>query len=259
MNNSWPKPYYDKNREPHFLFIVTPPYSGSTCLSRLINTSPKTTLLHPSGEAQRLIPSLCGRGRWKAGMQVDYESLKAVWLNTYHNLEKLVGGIEVAIEKSPPNMMRMEKICAQFSNYSLLANNRDPYASCASRLYRDHLASEMSAEQRLEQLEQIAKAWLERSRKIRELTTRLDAPLLTYEQFCAHPRALAGKLQLHQDVVSTIQFDASVKVKDYPPQQIANQNSRQISQLSNNEIDAITRQLDTDKDLLEFYDYQLLS
>jgi len=258
MKSSWPRPHYDEKNQPHFLFIVTLPYSGSTGIAELINTSPKTTFLHPSGEAQWLIPSMCGPERWQANATVDFESVKAVWLYRYQCLKAVSGGKAIVIEKSPPNMMRIEKLCELFSDYSLLANNRNPYAYCASALYRNHPASEMGAKARLERLEEIARRWLERSRKVRDLTTQLDAPLLTYEQFCAEPKLLAHKLQLDHRIVSTIQFDASVKVKDYAPQQIVNQNPRQISLLSPGEIEAISRQLSTELGLLDFYGYQLL-
>ena len=202
---------------------------------------------------------MCGPERWRADLPIDYESVKAVWLYRYQCFEAVSGGKAIVIEKSPPNMMRIEKLCALFSDYSLLANNRNPYAYCASALYRSHPASEMGAEVRLERLEKIARSWLERSRKVRNLTTQLNAPLLTYEQFCAEPTLLKSILQPDHGIASTIQFDASITVKDYAPQQIANQNPRQISLLSSGEIEAISQQLSTDLGLLDFYDYQLLA
>ncbi|MDG2412578.1 MAG: sulfotransferase [Halioglobus sp.] len=259
MQSSWPRPHYDETKQPHFLFIITPPYSGSTCLAKLINTSPKTTLLDPSGEAQWLIPGLCGPQRWRADLPVDFESVKAVWLNMYQRLERASGGKAIVIEKSPPNMMRMEKICNLFSDYSLLANNRNPYAFCSSALYRNHPVHEISVEERVRRLENLARTWLERSRKVRDLTTQLNAPLVTYEQFCAEPRSLVRKLRLDHRIANTIQFDDPIKVKDYAPQQIVNQNPRQIGLLSPDEIEAISHQLSTDLDLLAFYDYELIA
>ncbi len=57
------------------------PYSGSTAIAKVLNTGSRTMLLHHTGEGQRLIPGLAGRGRWRADMFVDYESIRAVWLD----------------------------------------------------------------------------------------------------------------------------------------------------------------------------------
>ena len=84
----WPRPEYDKNNEPFFIFIVTPPYSGSTALCKVLNTSHRSMLLAPNGEGQNLVPGLCNTDRWQPGLDVDYESVRAVWLSKFSHREK---------------------------------------------------------------------------------------------------------------------------------------------------------------------------
>jgi len=257
-NERWPLPEFDNNEQPHFLFIITPPYSGSTALTKLINTSDKTTILQSRGEGQWLVPGLCEKDRWKEEKKVNYESVKAVWLNKYQKQKRANENISVVIEKSPPNMMRIEKLSAQFKDFSFIANNRNPYANCASMLYRLHDGGNLDTMQRKKILTDLAQGWLTRSLKIKELVSKLSIPLLTYEEFCCKPSAILEILNLPNEALNTIDTSASVKVKDYDKQPIINQNKRQISNLNEEEIKLISKIIRTESELLRFFTYECL-
>lgn len=254
----WPLPRFDEKDQPHFLFIITPPYSGSTALSELLNTSHRTMILQERGEGQWLVPGLCEKDRWDQDKEVNYLSVKAVWLNKYQEIKRLTQNIDVVIEKSPPNMMRMERLSSQFRDFSFIANNRDPYANCASIFFRHHDADNLSPDKRKEALSGLAKAWIMRSLKIQELMSRFSAPLLRYEEFCDNPSKVLSMLNLPDGVSRTINPNASVKVKDYPIQSITNQNERQINKLTAEEIEHISYILASSSELLEFFGYQYI-
>ncbi len=254
----WPLPKFDENDQPHFLFIITPPYSGSTALSELLNTSHRTMILQPRGEGQWLVPGLCEKDRWNPEKEVNYLSVKATWLSVYQQVKRLTQNVDVVIEKSPPNMMRLEQLSSQFRDYSFIANNRDPYANCASILYRNHDAGNLSPDKRKEVLGFLTKQWLMRSDRIKGLITIFNAPLLTYEEFCRNPSSVINTLNTPNGVSESINPDANVKVKDYNPQPISNQNERQISKLADEEIEHISKSLKSKTELLEYFGYQLL-
>ncbi|KAF3983675.1 MAG: sulfotransferase family protein [Methylococcales symbiont of Hymedesmia sp. n. MRB-2018] len=257
-NNRWPSPKFNENDQPHFLFIITPPNSGSTALSELLNTSHRTMILQPEGEGQWLVPGLCEKNRWSPDKEVNYLSVKSTWLSTYQQVNRLTQNIDVAIEKSPPNMMRIHQLSSQFRDYSFIANNRDPYANCASILYRYRDAENLSPDKRKKILNNSAKKWIMRSAKIKELMSSLNAPLLTYEEFCRNPSSVIKILNLPNGVSESINPDANVRVKDYKSQCISNQNERQISNLTDEEIEHISASLKLNNQLLEFFSYQLL-
>jgi hypothetical protein len=152
----------------------------------------------------------------------------------------------------------MEKLSSQFRDYSFIANNRDPYANCASILYRHHDADNLSPNKRRKVLGTLAQDWIMRSLKIKELISTLNAPLLTYEEFCRNPSSVINMLNTPIGVSESIYPDANVKVKDYNPQPISNQNERQISKLKNEEIEYISELLKLNTELLEYFGYQLL-
>lgn len=254
----WPLPKFDKNDQPHFLFIITPPYSGSTVFSELLNTSHRTMILQPRGEGQWLVPGLCEKDRWNPEKEVNYLSVKSTWLSKYQQVKRLTRNIDVVIEKSPPNMMRMNQLSSQFLDYSFIANNRDPYANCASILYRHHDADNLSPDKRKKVLTRLVNDWIVRSAKIKELIENLRAPLLTYEEFCHNPSSILNILDLPKGVSDSINPDASVKVKDYKSQPISNQNERQINNLTEEEIEHIRESLEPSKQLVDYFGYQLL-
>lgn len=250
-------PPYDEHNQPHFLFLLTPPFSGSTVVAKILNTSPRTMMLTHRGEGQWLIRGLYEERRWDPEKEINYESVKAVWLNVYQKTAKTNPRVDVVIEKSPSNMMRVEKLTSLFARYSLLANNRDAYANCASILYRRYDGANINAMQRQKVLEELAQRWLVRSYKLRELITKYEIPLLTYEWFCQNPALILEVLDLPPGVTDTIDVNAKVQVKDYPPQPVSNQNERQISRLSDDEIELISRVLAPHRALLDFFNYEI--
>lgn len=254
----WPLLKFDQYDEPHFLFIISPPYSGSTALAKIINTSHNSMTLTPKGEGQWLVPGLCAKDRWMSEKKVNYQSVKSVWLNKYQSINHLIQNIDVVVEKSPPNMMRLEELASHFKKHSFLANNRDPFANCASMLYRNYNPENLTTIERKNILCKLAEKWILRSLKIKSLIESLNIPLLTYENLCDNPSAVKGLLNLPNGVTDSINPNIPIKVKDYEPQPISNHNERQIAKLTHEEIEQINKVLATDTPLLNFFGYQLL-
>ena len=252
----WPRPRYDETLQPHFLFIITPPYSGSTALAELITSSNKVMSFTEKSEGQWLVPGLCHTDRWNPEKIVDYSSVKAVWLNAYQEAAAQRPEIEIVVEKSPPNMVRLDTLSAQFDKVSFLANNRNPYANCASILARHHEDS-VGQENRKAVVQKVANDWITRSTIVKKYVTEKSTPLLTYEALCERPASIIAKLALPANVLSTINVDATVKVKDYPEQPISNQNERQIAKLPAADLDVISATLAGSEDLLSFFDYSI--
>jgi hypothetical protein len=255
----WPMPKFEEGDEPHFLFILTPPNSGSTAFVQLLNTSCRTMLLQPRGEGQWLIPGLCQSDRWNPNKDVNYRSVQAVWLSRFQAIKRLVNNVDVVIEKSPPNMMRINEISSNFKSYSLLAINRDPYASIASSLFRWYDVENMNDDERISALTYLGDTWIKRSKTIREHILGINIQMITYEEFCNDPYAAMNKIQIPEGVLDSVNANAEVKVRDYKPQKIINQNIRQISTLKDNEISHVTKILNGENDLLSFYGYRTIT
>ncbi len=252
----WPQPAYDRDSQPQFLFIITPPNSGSTALAELLNSSHRTTFIQERAEGQWLVPGMC-KARWDVGKNIEWESVKATWLAQYQQIKKLVKNVDIVIEKSPPNMLRIRQLTTIFPKYALLAFNRNPYANCASILYRNYDPGNKSTEERLHLLEILANSWIEKSSLIRNLIIELNITMFTYEEFCSDIERCVKKIDLPLDVLCSINHESLVKVKDYKTQPIISQNKRQISNLTVYEKEFLTDILKKEDPLLSFFGYSL--
>ena len=106
-------------------------------------------------------------------------------------------------------------------------------------------------------LSRLARSWIERSEKIRELVAQLRIPLITYEQFCRDPSSVKDALNTPDGVADSIDPDADVVVKDYTVQPVTDQNDRQIANLRDGERKQIRDTLHSSESLLRFFGYQL--
>lgn len=256
--NEWPCPKFNISEEPHFLFVITPPYSGSTALAQILNSSQGTALLHPRAEGQWLIPGLCQSDRWNPEKRVNWKSVRAVWLQRVQLINELVSNISLIVEKSPPNMVRVDKLTEIFPNHSLAAFNRDPYASCSSILFRNHDPMNKREEERIQIISEIAETWLVRSGWVKKLIEERQVTNFTYEQFCSDPANCVFKIAEEISVLKTVDVSIPIKVKDYEMQGITNMNAEQVSKLSQIEKDTITRVVTKDLDLVSFFGYEIL-
>lgn len=252
----WPRPVYStKENEPIFIFIFTPPYSGSTVLAKILNSSSSSMLLHRKGEGQWLIPGLSRFDRWDPEKFVDWESVKAVWMSKVRSIEQLVGKIEFVIEKSPPNIVRAEALLKQFPNHELIAINRNPFANCSSILHRWHNPSTKSEDERKSILKRIANDWVVRSKVIQNLVEVHSPIYFSYEEFCRDTGHWVTKLVERIPELEGISPSLTFQIKDYPPQRISNQNKRQIAKLSDKELEVIGIYLRDYEELLNYFGY----
>ena len=119
-----------KKMKNKYLFILCPPYSGSTLLNELISTSNNVSSNNNQGtrEGQKL-PSVKKimfdhDDRWNIGLKYDWEFIKKEWLKHW-DISK-----PILLEKSPPNLIRAFDIQSCFQPCYFICMIRNPYAFC---------------------------------------------------------------------------------------------------------------------------------
>jgi len=200
---------------------------------------------------------MCEADRWDREKKIVWQSVRSVWLKRVGLIRALVQDIEVIIEKSPPNLVRMDQLTEVFPNHSVTAYNRDPYANCSSILYRYRAPRNDSEEARVKIVSEIAAQWLSRSGWIKRWIEKWQLTHFTYEQFCADPAACVSKVAVSIPALRTVDSNRSVKVKDHGRQGIVDFNAEQISRLSDREVDAISGVLAKDLELVSFFGYEV--
>ncbi len=118
-----------------YVFIICPPFSGSTLLERIISTAPHVSNLGGhEGQwiARRYMPTatLDERANWTvneakfAGDEsYDWQKIKRIWHGAW-DLAK-----PVLVEKSPPNVLRAKMLQREFPNSRFILSFRNPYAT----------------------------------------------------------------------------------------------------------------------------------
>lgn len=165
----WPIINNLKSIEPCFVFLLTLPYTGSTAIAKIFLTSNLFDSLTDNAEGQWLIPALTSSDRWDENKYINTESLRSVWVEKCQILMNKKK-INFFIEKSPPNLVRIDLIQKIFPNNILIANNRNPYASISSALYRESNLYDIYFEKlRRNKISKLTKNWIERSYILYEL------------------------------------------------------------------------------------------
>lgn len=258
-DHMWPHPRVSLKDEPFFLFILTPPYSGSTALAQVLNSSPTTSFLQRRAEGQWLVPGMCQLpNAWDSETQMNWDSIRAVWFERVKLIQEAVQNVEVIIEKSPPNLLRIDKLVDTFPNNAVIALNRDPYANCSSRLYRRHKPELKTEKETIQIVQLLASDWITRSQWVKKWITELNLLYSTYEEFCENPDDYLDKIINLVPQLKGFDSKKKFKIKDYNFDTISNQNARQIGNLSQGQISAISEVLENEADLLDFFGYQLL-
>jgi hypothetical protein len=248
--------YAEIHSDPLYLFVFTPPYSGSTALAGVLNSAPWSMVLNPNGEGQWLLPGLINKAlRWEADMEVNWDSVRAVWGQKVKQVEQLTGRVDVVIEKSPPNMVRAEALLNAYPHHEVLVFNRNPFANCASILYRNHKADELTDERRLHLLNVLARDWMRYAEHLKRIIEARAPIVLSYEDFCLDTERELEKVISRVPQLQEADPGRQVRVKDYEPQSISDHNARQIDRLSEAEKVRISQKLSEQQELVAYFGY----
>ena len=254
------KKYPDNNtvpQEPIIVFFLTPPNSGSTVLAKLLATDPKVCLLSSRGEGGWLVPELRSKARWDP-IDFNAERLKRTWLSRFHNKRTRDNRLSVIVEKSPPNMVRIETMLSLFDSTLCFALVRNPYATVASRLTRQKLAwQEQHKSIPKDAAIRHAKKWCQQASILKQKCDQLELQVIRYEDFCADPKSALESINGLQSIVDSIDYSRELLVKDYSERKpVRNANTTAISTASAAELSDMTNVFKDHLQLLTRFGYR---
>ena len=128
-----------------FLFILSPPFCGSTLLNQILSTSNNLSCNNHLGVREgQLLPEVkdimfYNKG-WDDDVKYPWERIKKIWMK-YWDQSK-----EILMDKSTTNIMRVREISEVFDNISFLAMVRNPYAQVEGIIRRNGATTEYAAE-----------------------------------------------------------------------------------------------------------------
>jgi hypothetical protein len=230
-----------------YLFVLSPPFSGSTVLWRVLNTSPNVASLpHVRGEGQFIpaVKSMMRDNPWDPDNAMDWDFIKAEW-NCFWD-----PGRKIRLEKSPPNILRAVEIERHFPNAHFVAMMRDPYAFCEGIHRRQDVGMKKGAE-----------TWLSHAcAQIKNRQSLKKILFFTYEEFTDQTECVRNRLLDFLPDLQSLDIGARFFAKSIlgrGERHIQNFNGLKIKELSAADRAEIRAALQEHVEVVNFFGYPL--
>jgi hypothetical protein len=269
-----------------YLFLLCPACAGSTLLHHLILTSNNVAGLPAAGQGMRgfvgTLPCQYDAGHLFAEIKsqlqdestYDWNSNKKMWDNAWSNpsiqsgvwanlLQSKTGNETIFLQKSPPDIYRVNMISKFFNPINFIIMTRNPYALSANlKITRSDTA--------IERIANNIGDYLSSQMQIKE-SLQNSCLSISYEQLCDNTEETCQKIIDFMPDIHTINFSANFQIERnivYPtPEQnniiydlpITNLNDQEINKsLNSDDINTISSVLNNYQDAMNYWNYTIL-
>ncbi len=239
-----------KQKSNQFLFILSPPFSGSTLLNQILSSSKNISCNNNIGlrEGQHLPIAkdiMFHEKRWDTNTKYPWREIKTIWLQ-YWDLAK-----SILLEKSPPNIIRAFEIEKEFQGVKFICLVRNPYAQIEGKIRRHEKSVENAVSEIL--------FYLKTQRKnIEHLENVL---FISYEQLTENPNKIKQKIIEFVPELSDIKINQKYKAHNFKTKKkmgIVNLNQEKIDKLTDSQIEIINDIFEKEKKVLDYFGYQIV-
>ena len=238
-------------KDHQFLFILTPPYCGSTLLNQILSSSNNLSCNNHLGVREgQLLPELkdmmfLNKG-WHNEVHYDWAFIKKTWMKYW---DQRMG---ILMDKSNPNIMRVHSIKKEFKNSIFIAMVRNPYAQVEGIMRRNGATAEYAAKFALKCL---------RYQKQNKLSVKENILFTSYEELCDTKYELVEKIKKFipeiGDIDSDLEFSAH-NFKTVGKMKIQNLNKEKIKMIKKANMVIINTYFNKEIDLLNFFGYSII-
>jgi hypothetical protein len=228
-----------------YVFILCPPYAGSTVLWRLMSSSTAVSSLPGEGQFLPEVKEVMRQSPWNPDVVLPWSRIKEVWDGYWDQSRPLL------VEKSPPNLVRADDIVKYFHPVHFLIMVRNPYAHCEGLIRRNHWSPAEAAEFSMRCMRQQAKNGAELPHTL----------CFTYEELVANPRGISEKIQLFLPQTGALEHTGKFSVHSVDgvvEREIVDLNAKKIGNLSANDIVAINEVLEKNLDVMAYWGYECI-
>lgn len=235
------------NSEQVHLFILAPPFSGSTLLTELIATSPQASVTNDIDpmEGMKLPggPALYGNfeQRWNAEYPYDFTALNKLWRKHWILSKK------VLVEKSPPLLIRARQIEQYFPSAKFILLVRDPFAQIESLMRRRNWSLETSCEF----LNLCFKHQYQNARSLK------SALVVRYEDLCDDSEHMCNQILSYIPQLRTLDHRKHFRAHNVQNTalKITNLNASKKGLFSESDIRLIDKNLSESREALRFFNF----
>jgi DNA-binding XRE family transcriptional regulator len=193
-----------------YLFILCPPFGGSTVLNEFLSSSDNVSVNNPfdTREGQQL-PGVRKmmwehEKRWDPETKYDWQFIKKEW-QKYWDRTKVV-----LLEKSPPNIIRATEIEENFKPSYFISMVRNPYAHTEGLMRRNNVSATEAASFSIKCLKY-------QKFNIENLSNLL---LIKYEDFTDNNEETKNKILNFLPALKDLNSDIDSKAKNFKGEQM---------------------------------------
>jgi len=241
-----------------YVFVMAPPYSGSTVLFRLLETSAHVSGLPGEGQFVSEVRDVMRAAPWDRTRRLPWGDIRGAWEKYWDTTKPLL------LEKSPPNMIRAGEIETAFEPAYFIVMLRAPYAHIEGLARRGHVPP-MNLSKHAGRAQAIARAaelWLSFAETQREtIAKQQNVFWLTYEQLTQDTDVAVAKLQEFLPELGPLDATARFgvhSVEGTRARELEDMNEAKRRLLTKADFEIINDVLGGHTELLAFFGYALL-
>ncbi len=217
-----------------YVFVLCPPFCGSTLLWKILCSSPSVAQLPNEGQFLPEVKEYLREDPWGA-MDLPWERIKAVWELHWDQTKPL------KLEKSPPNLIRVVELQAHFAPVKFIVMVRNPYAQIEGLLRRGGDIGR-------------ATRFAMRCLRVQMNNAELhNSFVLTYEQLVSSTDGVCRSIEAFLPELGPLQHQQQFSIKGQT-RAIVDLNTRQILRLSTSTLRTINEHIDPE--VLAYWGYE---
>ena len=237
-----------------FLFILSPPFCGSTLLSEMLCTSRSISTNNEKGTREgqtlpKVFKIMFGHDRrWDETLDFDWPTIKKEWMKYWHPMTP------IWLEKSPPNIIRAQSISRHFQPAYFIVLHRNPYAHSESLMRRRKMKKSVS-------LEETAQFVIQCLRYQKRNIEQLDKVLqISYESLTDDHEQFRKQLISFLPALSDVNFKGRFNAHNFKakPLGLTNLNQEKIDRLSAKEMYTLNTFFRKEEALLSYFGYSII-
>ncbi|MCB1705202.1 MAG: sulfotransferase [Halioglobus sp.] len=228
-----------------YLFVLCPPYSGSTLLWKLLSTSANVSALPTEGQFLPELEHIMREKPWRRDHPLPWIDIKRVWERYWDS------GKPVLLEKSPPNLIRPHEILAHFDPVRFIVMVRNPYAQAEGLMRRNNWTPSRAANFSMMCL----RTQLDNANALQ------DTLVITYESLVQDPATACGQLADFMPALSDMDPSANFEIHSIDGTRnrpITDLNSRKIAALTADQIAGLNSVFQQHVETIAAWDYELI-
>lgn len=243
--------FFRPNIENKHLFVLSPPYCGSTLLNELISTSSFVSVNNPRGTREgQLLPTVRKmmfneKTRWNDTIDFDWKFINKEW-RKYWDTSK-----PILLEKSPPNIIRAKSISQAFSKAFFIVFYRNPYCQCESLIRRNKYSATQAAKFAMKCL----------NYQKENILILKNTLVISYEELTDNPNDFVEQIRNLMPELTDIKTDIEFSAHNFKnrPLKINNLNAEKIDKLSQRQLDEINEVFCDQEELLKYFNYEIMT